>query len=314
MRLVKRIGSLTVAVTALCAQPASAGLDSEDHIATFEVQVAVAGELEDGFVNVNPCASNAPFTEFTFRALSQVKSGDVSYSFDAVAGATPESVSPGWFVSGSEYADFYGVIDLATFERVTITHRRYLVGCARPDAPDEFDASTVSPVWVPVVTEISLVPAVLAELTRLVPAPETFFPVADPVYGWLYVQAPMEVRVANLEVVSATVTAANAVSSASASAVATPVEVVFEPGEPGGAPVVCPLAAVEAGWDRGDPDGSGCVYTYRNSSAITPSREFGSRTRVRWHVTGSGGLDMVIETLAFDPVQVAEIQAVVVAP
>ncbi len=82
----------------------------------------------------------------------------------------------------------------------------------------------------------------------------------------------------------------------------------------GGGGVVCSVAGVQAGWDRNDPDGSGCVYVYRNSSAVTPSDLFQANTRVQWHVTGTGGLDMVIETHALDHVAVAEVQAVVTAP
>lgn len=289
-------------------------MEIDDQVALVEIQARVAGELADGFVDSNPCVATPPYTEYSFQPTPHVQSDDVTYTYDATADATPDSQSTSWFVSGSTFADFYGAIDVATYESVTITHRRYIVGCAMPENPNELDPATDAVAWVPVVTEISLVPEVLAELTRVIPAPDTFFPVADPARGWLFVKTPMEVRVRNLEAASASVTAANAVSSATATATAEPVEVVFEPGEPGGAAVTCSVDAVQMAWDRGDADGSGCLYTYTNSSAITPSQQFQTRTRVRWHVTGSGGLDLVLETVAFDAVGVAEIQAVVVAP
>ncbi|HWL44316.1 MAG TPA: hypothetical protein VNQ73_15350 [Ilumatobacter sp.] len=293
--------------------PAKA-MEIGDHVAIVAVQAAVAGELRDGFVNSNPCEATAPHTVFSFQPTPRVRSGEVTYTYDVMADATPESQSAMWFVSGGGFADFYGTIDIATFSSVTITHRRYLVGCGRPDNPNDLDPATSAVVWVPVITETSLVPDVLAELVELIPSPDTFFPVADPTYGWLYVKTPMEVRVGNLEAVAASVTAANAVSSATATATAEPVEVVFEPGEPGGPATVCSVAAAQAGWDRNNPHGSGCLYTYQNSSAITPSHQFQTRTRVRWHVTGTGGIDVVLETIAYDAVGVAEVQAVVVAP
>lgn len=313
MRLRVRIACATAAAVVLAPTATEAGLDGDDKVGTFQVRAAVKGELADGFVDSNPCEQTPPYTEFSYEPTGNALSGDVVYTYDATSGQTPDAGSTQWFVSGTGFADFYGVIDVATFEAVTVTHRQYLVGCAQPGTGD-LDPATDSIVWVPVVTATTLVPDVMAELIALLPAPDVFFPVADPDQGWLIVNTPMEVRVSNAAPVSASVTAANAISSATATATATPTDVLFEPGEPGAAAVLCSTADVEAAWDRTDPDGSGCLVTYRNSSAITPSDRFQARTRVRWHVTGSGGLDMVVETVAFDTVAVAEIQAVVIAP
>lgn len=295
---------------------ASASFRPGDTGALVEIQAQVRGELADGYVDSNPCAATPPYTKFTYRPTGEVRSGAVAYTYDVTSDLTPESQSAQWFVSGGEYSDFYGAIDAATFSTITITERRYLVGCTDPTADSaDFDPATVGAVWVPVVTEESLIPDVMAKLVAVIPAPDVFFPVADPTYGWLYVRTPMEVRVRNLDPVSEQVTAANAVSSATATATAEPVEVIFEPGEPDGPATVCSIESVEMGWDRNDPDGSGCVYGYINSSAIVPpEHKFQARTRVIWHVTGTGGLDMTLETIAHDYVAVAEVQAVVVAP
>lgn len=314
-----RVGSLVVAslvVVLAASSTASGGTGLGDQFGAVELAAQVRGELADGYVDSNPCEATPPFTKFTYRPTGEVKSGAVTYTYDATSDLTPESQSAQWFVSGGEYSDFYGAIDAATFSTVTITERRYLVGCTDPEGdPGEFDPATVGPVWVPVVTEESLIPDVMAKLVAVIPAPDVFFPVADPTYGWLYVRTPMEVRVRNLAPVTRDVTAANAISSATATATAEPVEVIFEPGEPDGPATVCSVESVEMGWDRNDPDGSGCVYSYSNSSAIVPpEHKFQARTRVVWHVTGSGGLDMMLETIAHDYVAVAEVQAVVVAP
>lgn len=313
MRLSRSLWPTIVVVGVATSTPVSAA-DRGDTVGIVELQAAVAGELADGFVDSNPCEGAPPYVEYRFEPTGQAMAGSVTYTYDVMAEVTPESKSASWFVSGGGYADFYGTIDVATYESVTITHRKFHVGCVDPANPGVIDPATDAVVWVPVVTEASLVPDLMAEITRLVPAPNAFFPVAMPDTGWLIVNTPMEVRVDNLAPVTATVTAANAVSSATATATATASEVVFEPGESGGAAVTCSTDDVEAAWDRDDPDGSGCVYTYRNSSAITDSDRFQARTRVRWHVVGSGGLDMIIETIGHDPVAVAEVQAVVVAP
>ena len=307
------LGALTGVLTALLwGDVAHATFGGGDDSATVTVRAAVVGELADGVVGSNPCAGNGGATEYWFVASGNFRSGTVEYTFDQGSDFPPESLSAQWFARGSGPGDVYAVIDAATYSTITVTERQYVVGCRDPDT-GVVDEATRGLVWVPVISEVTLIPDVMAELVKVVPAPEVFFPVADPVFGWLYVKTPMEVRVSNLDEVSAVVTAANAVSSATATATAVPVEVVFESGEPGGGRVVCSVEAVQMGWDRNDPDGSGCVYSYANSSAVTPSDRFQAHTVVRWHVTGTGGLDMTIETQAFDVVAVAEVQAVVVA-
>lgn len=308
------LGALTGVLTALLwGDVAHATFGGGDDSATVTVRAAVVGELVDGVVGSNPCAGNGGATEYWFVASGNFRSGTVEYTFDQGSDFPPESLSAQWFARGSGPGDVYAVIDAATYSTITVTERQYVVGCRDPDT-GVVDEATRGLVWVPVISEVTLIPDVMAELVKVVPAPEVFFPVADPVFGWLYVNTPMEVRVSNLEAVSVEVSARNAVSEATASATAWPVGVVFESGEPGGGGVVCSVAGVQAGWDRNDPDGSGCVYVYRNSSAVTPSDLFQANTRVQWHVTGTGGLDMVIETHALDHVAVAEVQAVVTAP
>ena len=314
--LVRYSNATTLLVVVLALGPADvarASLGEGDSGAVVELRAVVAGELVDGFVDSNPCEDHAPHTQLGFRWTGDFRVGEVEYEYIAESTVSPEVHDASWYVPGGNHQAMYAQIDLAEFRTTTVTAKQYQVACEHPQTKVR-DDETMSLVWIPVVTEESLIPDVMAELVTLIPAPNVSFPVADPTYGWLYVKTPMEIRVDNLGTVSATVTAANAISSATATATAEPSGVIFEPGEPHGAAVACSVESVQMGWDRNDPDGSGCLYEYVNSSAIVEARKFQTHTRVQWHVTGTGGLDMMLETTAYDHVAVAEVQAVVMAP
>jgi hypothetical protein len=283
-----------------------------DEVALVALRAAVAGELVDGYVDTNPCADHLPFTRLGYRWTGNFRVGEVEFEYIAESTISAEVQDSSWYVPGASHDVMYEQIDLAEFRTTTVTAKEYAVACEHPQTSVR-DEGTLSFVWIPVVTEEVLIPDVMAELVTLIPAPNVYFPVADPTYGWLYVKTPMEIRVDNLEPVTASVTATNAISSATATATAEPSRVIFEPGEPYGPATVCSVESVEMGWDRDDPDGSGCVYSYINSSAIVPpEHKFQTRTRAEWHVTGTGGLDMTLQTTAYDYVAVAEVQAVVV--
>jgi hypothetical protein len=289
----------------------SATLGEGDSNAVVQLRAAVAGELVDGYVDSNPCDEHDPYSELGFRWTGNFRIGEVEFEYIAESTISPDVQDSAWYVPGASHDVMYEQIDLAEFRTTTITAKEYAVACEHPETSVR-DEETLSLVWIPVVTEESLIPDVMAELLTLIPAPNVSFPVADPTYGWLYVKTPMEIRVDNLETVTATVTAANAISSATATATAEPSQVIFEPGEPYGPAVACSVESVQMEWDRNDPDGSGCVYEYINSSAIVSGHKFQTHTRAQWHVAGTGGLDMTLETTAYDYVAVAEVQAVVV--
>lgn len=267
----------------------------------------MVGDLSTGTsVNGDPCG-NEPYTEFQSWATGRVKNDviDVEYQFTPSQGVAAEG--------SFDYASFspFEVVDLSTISVETVTHQQWTVRCVDPSG--EHFSGPSHTFWVPMVSQEIVVPSLLAELQTLVTGPDVFFPVAQPGTGWLTVKAPMEIRVQPAEPVRLEVAVENVTGRAEAWAQATPVRVVFEPGERGGMPVTCSYAAATMGWDAERP--SGCLYEYVNSSAISPTARFLTRTSVVWEVTTSApGLAGEWVSYTDTEVGVAEVQAVVVAP
>ncbi|HWL41634.1 MAG TPA: hypothetical protein VNQ73_01735 [Ilumatobacter sp.] len=227
-------------------------------------------------------------------------------------------------VAGGETFDYAAVgmgfeaIDTTTFSVDTVTHQQWRVGCVDPDG--EHHAGPSHTFWVPMVSHEVIVPSLLAELRTLVTGPSVFFPVAQPDTGWLTVKTPMEIRVEPVAPIRLEVAVENVTGRVEAWAQATPVRVVFHPGEPMnlthpevGAPVTCTYEQVTMGWDPAYA--SGCWYRYHNSSAISPTARFLTRTRVVWQVdTSSPAIAGEWESYTDVEVGVAEVQAVVIAP
>ena len=81
----------------------------------------------------------------------------------------------------------------------------------------------------------------------------------------------------------------------SATVTAEPLRLVFDPGEPGSAPVVCVGPGQPWLPIYGDDAESACMYSYRHSSEIEPSGTFTARWSTVWRVTwtssnGGGGV------------------------
>ena len=168
--------------------------------------------------------------------------------------------------------------------------------------------------WVGVPRDIDLVEPALQAATELVPAPNVSWPTKDPDFGWVYVNTDTEWRIDNLVPVSATAEASNRIASASATVTATPVLTTLLPGEPG------------AGIGRCTPDQaagafyldiiSQCSYTYKNSSAISPTDAFEATIEVSWMVeTDVADADPIddLTTSWSEQLQVGEVQALVIA-
>ena len=101
-----------------------------------------------------------------------------------------------------------------------------------------------------------------------------------------------------------------------ATTTATPVRLVFAPGEPGGSATVCQGPGQPWLTPFGDDARSACMYTYRHSSEITASDVFAARFSIVWSVAwqsnvASGGSLGAYTTSSDHSVTVGEIQAVV---
>ena len=190
------------------------------------------------------------------------------------------------------------------------THTMFVRYCYDPTTGD-IDAATQDFFWVPLVTQQSVVPELYKRIWDYIDPPRTSWPSMDQDFGWLYVQAPMDFRIESVSSVSVTATVSNITGSVIATVTATPQSVTLEPGEPGGLPVDCPLAASTASYA---PEAPGlCSYTYRNSSAIESDGKFDVLTSVRWTIETTDPTFPItsIRTWSRSEVAVAEAQAVV---
>lgn len=165
------------------------------------------------------------------------------------------------------------------------------------------------------VTPADLLPDLRRRMEAAIPAPETTFRPMDAKFGWVYVNVPIDFRVASsLEPVSLSGSLSNGVVTVSATLTATPTRVTFTPGEPRGEDATCAAAGALAPYDPDEP--GECAYTYRNSSAISANgRTFSTSTTVEWSLQfdssdGSRTLDP-FERTATQDVAVAEVQALV---
>jgi hypothetical protein len=128
---------------------------------------------------------------------------------------------------------------------------------------------------------------------------------------WMWV--PAEEFVA----VSATASAATVDGVLSATVVARPLRLVFDPGEPGSSPVVC--AGPGRVWLPVDGDGadSECMYAYRHASSISASGRFRASWSIVWEIMwssssgASGVLDAEYMTTSTAEINVQEVQALV---
>lgn len=194
--------------------------------------------------------------------------------------------------------------------RVVAAQVQYQRYCYDPESRD-VDPASWGWYWVPVVSQETVVAALFDHVWDYIEPPAVSWPSQDREYGWLYVKAPMDFRIAPVQAVSLTATVTNITGTVTATVSATPVSVTLEPGEPGALPVVCPVDAATAGYL---PETPGlCSYSYRNSSAIAPDAVFGVHASVLWSIeTSDTEFDIdSIRTWSSSQVSVAEVQAVV---
>jgi len=194
--------------------------------------------------------------------------------------------------------------------RVIAAYAMYERYCYDPRTED-YDPATYGLYWVPFVSQETVVPALFERLWEYLSPPSVTWPSADREFGWLYVQAPMDFRMQMVEAVSLTATVTNVTGTVTATVSATPESIVLEPGEPGGVPVVCPIAAATAPYSAATP--GACSVAYRNSSAIAVGAMFLVHASVLWRIeTSDPTFDIdTVRTWSSSQVAVAEVQAVV---
>lgn len=302
---------VSAAVTAgllsmLCSTTASA--DGSEGV--FEQTVAVEASLP-GFDTPaeisgsgNPCEGQDPYTKFvSFNDPRFVREDDVQFYAPVTPGIPSEDVFALLPPADGTWRQWNQPVTAPT-------HEWWVAACVDPITNATWPAGTRG-AWVPVVTQAVVVAALSQRLEDLLTAPVVSWPSMDREFGWLYVKAPMDFRIAPPAAVSLTASVTNVTGSVSATVSATPTSLLFEPGEPGGGSVSCSVQAATAGYSASTP--GQCSYTYQNSSAIASGGEFGWRATLLWQVTTSAPEfgPRVLPTVSYGTVAVAEAQAVV---
>lgn len=274
--------------------------------AVIGVEVQLGGFSTPRELFENPCEDHPPYTERTSRAGPSYQTQD---GVDFVAVSHPAPDGEQWTIYGDGApVEITGDEWTATIKTAQI----YYLGCRDPLTKVVMPSGAPAPasVWVPLVTQETVVPALYAYLERYLHPPAVSFPGEDREFGWLYVNTAQDFRIEPPPTISLTATVTNITGTVTGTITATPGEVTFSPGEPGGAAVGCSLEAATAGYSAASP---GCHYRYRHSSAISSSKSFGTRTVLRWNVTTSSAVFGAhsLPTISYDSVEVAEVQAVV---
>lgn len=299
------IAGLAAVVLAGAGTAGAAGNQSSTS-ATIGVEVSLSGFQTPPDVWRDPCPDHAPYTEhYSIRDDRQYKTDTATYLDTQVA--PPGSSQWVIFVDGVATET-----DGEMWASAIKTHVHWLVGCRDPLTKEPLVPSPlgVSAVWVPLVTQETVVPALYAYLDRYLDPPALSWPGEDHEFGWLYVNTAQDFRIDAPPTITLTATVTNVTGSVTGSVTATPSRVTFEPGEPGGGLVPCSVDAATAGYSTLNP---GCHYRYQHSSAISPTNAFGTRTVLWWDVTTSSPVlpDHSLPTISYDAVEVAEVQAVV---
>jgi hypothetical protein len=296
------LGAFTVTVS----RPADAAPRQTSTGATIGVEVRLGGFSTPRELYENPCEDHPPFTERTSHVTPNYRTQD-GVEFVAIESATPDGEE--WSI----YGDVAPVLITGEAWNATIkTHQVYVLGCRDPLTKRVMPSGAPAPgsVWVPLVSQETVVPALYAHLERYLRAPAVSFPGEDREFGWLYVNTAQDLRIEPPPTITLTASVTNITGSVSATITATPSGVTFSPGEPGGGTVDCSIDAATASYSVASP---GCHYRYQHSSAISSTNQFGTRTVLRWDVTTSSAVFGAhsLPTISYDAVQVAEVQAVV---
>jgi hypothetical protein len=183
----------------------------------------------------------------------------------------------------------------------------------RLDCPVLTGERVFVPLWIQRVAAADLLPDVEDRARSQIPAPAVSFPNLAEQGGMALTRVPQDFRVANLAPVSASASVIAGPLSAWVTVTATPVSVMFDPGEPRGSPLECSVDAAQAEFVAATP--GECSYAYRDSSAIDPSGGFSASVSVEWSITyegssGSGSLSSYSSSTS-TALPVGEIQAVV---
>lgn len=276
--------------------------------ATVAVEAAVSGFETPAGVFTSPCAGDEVYSQFVSARDDRRFKNETFEFFDSELPAAESQIFQGRFAmyDGSTLA----WVDAHAWSTPVKTHVWWTTSCQNPET-GEISPAGEQGFWVPLVSQETVIPALYERLEDYLTAPVLSWPSEDPEFGWLYVKAPMDFRIAPPNGVSLTATVTNVTGSVTATLSAEPGSVTFTPGEPDGDSVVCSVAAATAEYSDASP--GACSYTYQNSSAISPWAEFSWRAVLRWDVTTSSPTFAAasIPTVSYGTVAVAEAQAVV---
>jgi hypothetical protein len=301
------IGVIAAVALVVALGPRSATADNDlGTTQTVSVAVQLSGFETPGEVSGgggDRCADHEPYTEWMARQDTRFVKQDELTFFTPITSQIPPGTVYGFLPPAA--GDWQEVTPV-----VVPTHVWWITGCVNP-LTKEPEPGGFGGVWVPLVTQEMLVAALSQRLEDHLFPPSVSWPSMDREFGWLYVKAPMDFRIAPPEAVTVTASVTNVTGTVTATVTATPISLTFEPGEPRGGSVSCSIASATAEYAAASP--GQCSYTYQNSSAIGFGGKFGWRATLLWQVTTSSPQfpPRVLPTVSYGTVAVAEAQAVV---
>jgi hypothetical protein len=191
-----------------------------------------------------------------------------------------------------------------------VVYHEFVKTCPNPDG-----TTTSTLVWIPQESPKTLATNAAQRVEQLLPHPT---PTTAPPLTEGIVKVGMWFWVDPAQYVAQTVTASipTATGTLTATTSATPVRMVYSPGEPDGEPVTCPGPGQQWVHDDGDDATSPCMYTYQHSSEIDPNGQFTATLQIVWHITWTsnaginGDLGEYTTSTTF-PITIHEIQAVI---
>lgn len=183
---------------------------------------------------------------------------------------------------------------------------------------DCLDGLPIGAVWVPQLTPRDLLPDIEAFLEDRLHYPTASFEPVDSEFGWVYVQVPIDYRVAagEWEPVEAYAEVTNPLGTVWVRATATPIRLLFEPGDPASNGASCAGAGPVAPYDPAVP--GECSFTFHNASSTADNGEtFAGSIAIVWEATWVSSDPTQFGTLNVGPTQtdldiaVAEAKALV---
>ncbi len=220
------------------------------------------------------------------------------------APAGPPAVRCQWVLAADDAASSDSPYDTKVVDGVT--YRHYLRICA----------NGVTGYWLADRSPRDVADSAASEVRKRLPKP-TLGAAPPSTNGivkfdmWLWTDA------SEFETVEVTASVPTVSGPLSATALARPLRLVFDPGEPGSERIVCAGPGQQWFPSDGDLADSDCMYAYQHSSSISPTGTFTATWSIVWAITwtsstGAGGtLDDAYLTTSTVEMTVDEVQALI---